>query len=95
MEDLTMKQKKMIQKLALTVATACLALTAFVCPMTSVSVQASETETVEEINTGIQPRKDYISYVFKIEDGKLYKRLYNYSSCNWIGDWIYVSDYPG
>lgn len=32
---------------------------------------------------------------FKIEDGKLYKRLYNRSTGLWETDWIYVADYDG
>ena len=29
-----------------------------------------------------------IGYVYKTVNGKLYKRLYNYSRGEWIGDWI-------
>lgn len=40
------------------------------------------------------PCKDIIRWVydFRKSDNKLYKRLYNTSTCNWIGDWIYVRD---
>ena len=41
------------------------------------------------------PLKDDIQWVYKIDNGKIYRRLYNYSTANWIGDWIYVCDYPG
>lgn len=85
-----MKLQNITQKLALLVGTACLTLMAFVCPMASLPAQAaSGTEAT------VQPRQDCIEYRYKIEDGKLYKRLYNYSTGNWIGDWIYVCDYPG
>lgn len=40
----------------------------------------------------IMPLSDDIRYVYKItEDGKKYKRLYNYSKGMWIGDWIRVN----
>lgn len=85
-----MKLKNITKKLSLLFGTTCLALMAFVCPMTSISAQASTSREVT-----VQPRQDIIEYVYKIENGKLYKRLYNYSTDNFIGDWIYVCDYPG
>ncbi|MCI5597199.1 MAG: hypothetical protein MR380_10920 [Lachnospiraceae bacterium] len=36
----------------------------------------------------IQPKADDIRWRYKTIDGKLYKRLYNYSTKTWIGDWI-------
>lgn len=85
-----MKLQNITRKLALLAGAAVLALMVFVCPVSSMPVQAStDTETT------IQPRQDRIEYRYKIEDGKLYKRLYNYSTGEWIGDWIYVCDYPG
>lgn len=84
-----MNFKNITRKLALAIVTTSLALMAFVCPTTSLSAQAaSPSETV------VQPRQQRIEYRYKIEDGKLYKRLYNYSTGEWIGDWIYVCDYP-
>ena len=85
-----MKQKKIIQKLALLTGTFSLALMAFACPMTVLPVQAAST-----VETTVQPRQHDIAYRFKIENGKLYKRLYDYTIMDWIGDWIYVCDYPG
>ena len=37
---------------------------------------------------------NYREWLYKIEDGKLYKRLYNRSTGLWETDWIYVCDYP-
>lgn len=85
-----MKRRSITQKLALLIGTACLALMAFICPISTISAQASTSR-----ETTVQPRQDDIEYVYKIENGKLYKRLYNYSTLEWIGDWIYVCDYPG
>ena len=85
-----MKRKKIIQKLVLFIGTASLALMAFLCPVATLSTQAaSSAETIA------RPWKHDIRYVFKIEDGKMYKRLYNFTTLEWIGDWIYVCDYPG
>ena len=38
----------------------------------------------------VSNRADDIQYRYKIINGKLYKRLYNYSTGEWIGDWIPV-----
>lgn len=38
--------------------------------------------------TNIEPKKDVIEWRYKIENGKLYKRLYNASKDEWIGNWI-------
>lgn len=86
-----MKLKKITRKLSLLAGTACLAMLAFVCPAASLPAQAASNAAVEAT---VQPRKDDIRYRFKIEDGKMYKRLYNYSTMEWIGEWIYVCDYP-
>lgn len=36
----------------------------------------------------ITPRKVGYAWKYKIVDGVLYKRLYNYTFGVWIGDWI-------
>lgn len=87
-----MKLQKLTRKLALLAGTACLAVLALACPVASLSAQAASGTAMV---TSIQPRKDDIQYVYKIEDGKMYKCLYNYSTGEWIGEWIYVCDYPG
>lgn len=33
---------------------------------------------------------DLIDWRYKIEDGKMYKRLYNYTKQVWVGEWILV-----
>lgn len=42
----------------------------------------------------ILPCADVLEWKYKIEDGKMYKRLYNTTTDCWEGDWIYVCDYP-
>ena len=41
-----------------------------------------------ESNSTKDTRAEKIGYVYKTVNGKLYKRLYNYSRGEWIGDWI-------
>lgn len=44
---------------------------------------------------GVETQADIKEWYFKIENGKLYKRLYNTTTANWETEWIYVCDYPG
>ena len=36
-----------------------------------------------------------IEWRIKIENNKIYKRLYNVTTDEWVGDWIYVGEYQG
>lgn len=76
-------------KLAALGGVICMTLAVLFSPVSTLSTQAaaSREETV-------MPMSDIISWVFRVEDGKLYKRLYNHSTWNWIGEWIYVRDMP-
>lgn len=47
---------------------------------------AQEKEVAVEKSSSIA-RADVIKYVYKVENGKLYRRLYNYSKDTWLGDW--------
>lgn len=40
----------------------------------------------------ILPYSDACIWVYKSTNGKLYKRLYNRNSNEWVSDWIYVKD---
>lgn len=51
---------------------------------------AAQQEITYENNDEIQPRTDIKEWRFKIENGNLYKRLYNYSTGRWETDWIFV-----
>lgn len=37
--------------------------------------------------TAIEPRADKIEWRYKIVDGKMYKRQYNVTKKQWIGEW--------
>lgn len=43
-----------------------------------------------ETNVAITSRAYDIRWRYKESGGKLYKRLYNYSRDEWVGEWIYV-----
>ena len=57
-------------------------------PSTSLISYASE-------SSGIETRTEIREWRWKVENGKLYKRLYNASTGLWETDWIYVCDYDG
>ena len=54
--------------------------------MPVLATQSNENITQEEI----QPRTDIKEWLYKIVDGNLYKRLYNYSTGRWETDWIFI-----
>lgn len=56
---------------------------------------SSQTYAVEQYGDSISPKSDITRWLYKIENGKIYKRLYNASIGVWIGDWIYVGEYNG
>ena len=41
----------------------------------------------------VSPLSHVITWQYKIEGSKIYKRLYNSTTQTWIGDWIYVGEY--
>lgn len=60
----------------------------------SIPVMASQQSIVvlaEGDTTDIQPRTDIKEWRYKVINGNLYKRLYNYSTGRWEGDWIFVA----
>lgn len=82
-----MKTKKVI-------LTATFVLTLSVCPLQpAITASASSPScSVEQIGNSVTPRSDIIEWVYKIDNGKKYKRLYNASTATWLTDWIYIGD---
>lgn len=78
-----MKNTKLINRIAAVGGAACLALTILVSPAATVSVQAAPPNTNET-------QMDVIQWRFKEENGCVWRRLYNYSTNNWVGEWEYV-----
>ena len=61
----------------------------FVTPQTSITAQAAGGDP------GIaEPQSDVIYWVYAEADGKMWKRLWNGSTAEWLTDWIYVRDPP-
>lgn len=61
-----------------------------ICPVSTIPAQAadfSSQATASERET-IEPRAPIIGWVYKEENGKKYRRLYNFTDEVWIGDWI-------
>ncbi|MBD5469464.1 MAG: hypothetical protein HDR21_15165 [Lachnospiraceae bacterium] len=58
------------------------------------TVMASEqSSSITQYDNAIEPQSDALRWIYKVEDGKVYKRLYNASTREWIGGWIYVGEY--
>lgn len=64
-----------------------LALLLIVFPTENVAA-VGHVDAVEVQEYEANPRADKIDYVYEVRDGKLYKRLYNFSKGIWLGDWI-------
>lgn len=79
--------KNRTSKLAALGSAACVALAVLVSPASALPAQATAAQ--EET---VMPMSDAISWKFKVMNNKLYRRLYNHSTDNWIGPWIYVRD---
>lgn len=76
-------------KLAALGSVVCIALAILFSPASALPVQAAVSQ-----NPTVMPMRDAISWAYKIENKKIYKRLFNHSTGNWIGDWIYIRDLP-
>lgn len=74
-------------------------LTLSVCSLLpTATVSASSQEVLMQqygIGTPDSPNSDIIEWVYKVENGKIYKRRYNASTASWLGSWIYVGVYKG
>lgn len=82
-----MIRKKRFSKWLMVASAMGMALSVFFCPVSNLPAQAAVPSA-----SIVQPYSDIIKYRFTIIDNKIYKRLFNYSRSEWIGDWIYVRD---
>ena len=70
-----------------------LLLTMICCIVTSTPVMATPDISLTAItDASINPTSEVFEWRYKIENGKLYKRLYNTTTESWVGDWIYVGE---
>lgn len=79
--------KKKTSKLVLFLSVLGIAFSVFFCPASSLPVQAASSG-----ESSIMPLSDEIRYRYMVLGNKMYKRLYNYTTEEWIGSWIYVCD---
>lgn len=79
-----MKHNKKLITLA---GIACFGMAVLISPATTLTAEAAVSSEAT-----VDPCAASIGYRYKTENGKIYKRLYNYTTGNWIGDWIYVGE---
>lgn len=80
-----MRNTKKWKKLMTLAGIACFSLTALLSPVTTLTAEAKAPTTASTL-------ADSIEWRYKEEDGKLYRRKYNYTTGSWIGQWEYVCD---
>lgn len=79
-----MKQFK-IRKLALVTAFCSMSLL-FAAPSFTISAEAAVSP-----NSGtVSPQADIINWVYERRGNEVWKRLYNTTTDEWVGEWIYV-----
>ena len=55
----------------------------------TLNVSAKENVSIVSYQSStVAPLSENIGWRYKVENGNLYKRLYNYSMSQWVGDWI-------
>jgi len=74
---------------ALFTVLACIILT-LSCPYNTLTTEAADIQTSYS-ETLSSSRSAALGWRYKEVDGVLYKRLYDYSTGTWIGDWILVT----
>ena len=55
---------------------------------TSVAFADSVEMSPKNVQESIEPHADIIDWVYKVENGKLYKRKYNFSKGEYVGSWM-------
>lgn len=79
--------KKKASKLVLLLSVLGIAFSVFFCPVSSLPVQAASSG-----ETAVMPLSDDIRYRYIVVGNGIYKRLYNYTTSEWVGHWIYVGN---
>lgn len=72
-------------KLAALSCVACTALAVLLSPAASVPAHAAAAREMS-----VMPMSDAITWIYKVENNKLYRRLFNYSTSSWVGEWQFV-----
>lgn len=82
-----MKHKRVTRKLAAIAGALCLSLIILASPIASTPVQAAPPQ-----DDAAMPLAHFIEYRYKIEGHSLYRRLFNYTTAEWIGEWEYIGE---
>lgn len=69
-----------------------LGLALFACTLLAVPATTLPANAAVISDDAVAPCSDDIQWHYKIENNKLYKRLYNHTACCWLTDWIFVRD---
>lgn len=88
---MTFKKKLLITLAAATFSGNFATLPLDVCEAASVPITIIAPHTASD--TDISVCADFLEWHYKVEDGKIYRRLYNASTASWVGDWVYVGEY--
>ena len=81
---------KKISKITL-IAVLCSLSLLFVVPSFSITASAATSSGDE----GVSPQADILEWILDYRGTHIYKRLYNTTTHEWVGDWIYVGERPG
>lgn len=72
---------------------ACILMVVSMTPLQALAVcdaPANQYKTYKTEATTVLPRADQIEWVYKVVDGVLCMRQYNFTRGEWVGDWIRV-----
>jgi hypothetical protein len=83
----------MIKKSSRLIITIAIAGLVLLSPIQGNAMVANEVDIItKELNhNDTSPYAENTGWRYKFENGKMYKRLYNYDTGKWIGDWILVN----
>lgn len=77
-------KKKIYKAFITTLGVICCSMCFLATPAATISAEAATSEPGIETNQAIK------RWIYKKEDGILWKRLWNCSTAEWEGDWIFV-----
>lgn len=75
------------------VSVAAFVLTISICSLQPAFTTVASNQVCSTEQSTVTPRSDIKRWIYKIENGKKYKRLYNASTDTWETDWIYIGEY--
>lgn len=80
----------MKRKIKIAIYTLLISSSLIITAIPAMAEQKNNTVLIYNEDNQIQPRTDIKEWRYKVENGNLYKRLYNCSTGRWEGDWIFV-----